>query len=166
MRELKIVAEFPDYGITEDGKVYSFKSRRWLTPYTLGTGYLGIRMSKTPNNFKNLLIHRLVAEMFLPKVSCKNCINHKDLNKQNPHVSNLEWCTLKENSRHAYDNGVLKDVSVALSDRESLVFSMLQAGARVKDIAYKAGCSRQLVTHVKKGRAWKKAALEYGFIPE
>lgn len=165
MRELKIIAEFPEYGITEDGKIYSFKSKRWLTPYVTSNGYLGIRMSKTPNNFKNLLVHRLVAEMYLPKVPGKNCINHKDLNKKNPHVSNLEWCTNQENSKHAYESGAMKDVSVILTDREALVFSMLQAGARVKDIAYKAGVSRQLVTHVKKGRAWKKAAEEYGFIP-
>jgi len=50
---------------------------------------------------KNMRVHRLVAEAFIPKVEGKDIINHKDCNKFNNNVENLEWCTSLENTRHA-----------------------------------------------------------------
>lgn len=57
---------------------------------------------------KTYLVHRLVAEAFIPKVEGKDYINHKDGNRRNNHVSNLEWCTYEENNNHAFDNGLIK----------------------------------------------------------
>lgn len=50
---------------------------------------------------KDWLVHRLIAETFIPKVSGKELINHIDGNPSNNHVSNLEWCTYAENLFHA-----------------------------------------------------------------
>ena len=52
-------------------------------------------------------IHRLVAETFLPGVEGKNEVNHKDGDKHNNCVENLEWCTRQENMRHAHENGMM-----------------------------------------------------------
>lgn len=51
-------------------------------------------------------IHSLVAKAFLKKETHHQCVNHKDCNKENNHVDNLEWVTTKENVKHAYDNGL------------------------------------------------------------
>ena len=51
-------------------------------------------------------MHRLVALTYLDNPNGYNCINHKDGNKLNNHIENLEWCTVKQNTQHAYDNGL------------------------------------------------------------
>ena len=57
-------------------------------------------------NKKMYKVHRLVASAFIPKIEEKNIINHKDGNKRNNNVNNLEWCTTQENIIHAYKTGL------------------------------------------------------------
>jgi hypothetical protein len=53
-------------------------------------------------------LHRLVAQAFIPNPEQKPTVNHKDLNKSNCGLNNLEWATMKENVHHAWDNGACK----------------------------------------------------------
>ena len=57
---------------------------------------------------KTFLIHRLVAETFIPNPFGFKCVNHKDGNKMNNNVENLEWCTYSHNLRHAYTKNLRK----------------------------------------------------------
>ena len=70
-------------------------------------GYLRVRLWKE-STVKNYSIHKLVAISFLPNYDNKPFINHKDGNKENNFVGNLEWCSQKENMVHAYENGLIK----------------------------------------------------------
>lgn len=71
-----------------------------------GSKYRYVVLSK-PGYTKNALVHRLVAEAFIPNPNNLPQVNHKDGDKNNNTVENLEWCTASYNIRHAYDNGLM-----------------------------------------------------------
>jgi hypothetical protein len=72
---------------------------------TINKGYKRICLTKNKKE-KNLHVHRLVAQAFIPNPQNKPFINHIDGNKQNNCVTNLEWCDYDENNNHAYENGL------------------------------------------------------------
>lgn len=71
------------------------------------TGYLECNLCKDGLTHTKA-VHRLVAETFIPNPDNKPQVNHKDGNKLNNNVDNLEWCTAAENVRHAIDNNLLQ----------------------------------------------------------
>lgn len=75
-------------------------------------GYMEVNLSKDgTTNVK--VVHRLVAIAFIKNPNNYECVNHKDGNKKNNTVDNLEWCTAKENTHHAIKTG-LTNLTVAL----------------------------------------------------
>lgn len=94
------------YQVSDLGRVkslirYHNTSWRILTPRLQHNGYLMVTLSK--NNIKNQIsVHRLVAFTFISNPENKKCVNHKDGNKQNNTLANLEWVTNRENSAHHF----------------------------------------------------------------
>lgn len=103
MKETK----YKDYWVTKAGKIYSSKKpgkKRSLKPYPNSNGYLRVFCSTEEGN-KNVFVHRLVAQAFIPNPEKKPCVNHKNSNHLDNRVENLEWCTYSENMKHAYQYG-------------------------------------------------------------
>jgi hypothetical protein len=69
------------------------------------TGYYCVIMSMNGKS-NPICIHRLVAETFIPNPENKPTVNHKDGDKANNTIFNLEWATVKENNQHAFDTGL------------------------------------------------------------
>ena len=86
------------YAITRDGRVWSYRSNKFLKP-RLVRGYHQVILCKEGKG-KTYYIHRLVAKVFIPNPDNKPQVNHLDENKLNNSVSNLEWATAKENSNY------------------------------------------------------------------
>ena len=76
-----------------------FIKGRILKPTTNLYGYLFVKLCKD-GKVKPFTVHRLVAEAFLPNPDNLPCVNHKDENKQNNNVSNLEWCSAQYNNTY------------------------------------------------------------------
>jgi hypothetical protein len=72
-----------------------------------GNGYLFVALWKNNKGITHL-VHRMVAEAFIPNPDRKPFINHKDGVKTNNNVENLEWCTKSENAIHAFRMGLIK----------------------------------------------------------
>ena len=112
------------YAATKDGRVWSYRRSGakggWLSLVTHWKGYSTCTLYKgTRKSGRNIFVHRLIAETFIPNPENKPCINHIDANKLNNHVKNLEWCTQKENTAHAIKLGLVNWSAVTkLSDKE------------------------------------------------
>jgi hypothetical protein len=65
-------------------------------------------------------IHRLVAQAFIENPNNHKMINHKDCNKYNNNLSNLEWCNNSENIKHAYDNNLIRPKRGSLNGMSKL----------------------------------------------
>ena len=98
------------YQISNMGRVKSLKNRsnhKWeiVIKQSIVMGYSAVCLCKESVE-KNYKVHRLVANAFIENPDGKPQVNHKDGNKQNNNVYNLEWVTAKENTEHAFMNGL------------------------------------------------------------
>lgn len=135
------------------------------------TGYY--RVCLCANNTKKfMLVHRLVAEAFIPNTNSYEFVNHKDENRGNNIASNLEWCTAKYNQN--YGTAPLKKRLKRIETHGRPIFCIDKDGHIVKEYicitdVWKDGFERRNVNAVLKGRRktcggyfWKYKDCEYG----
>ena len=111
---LKSINGFEGYLISsENGQIYSNVKGKNMFPlktFTKPDGYLAVSLwdnsIRGNKKRKTFLVHRLVAETFIPNTHNKPTVNHKDGNKQNNCVDNLEWATSKEQNIHSFSLGL------------------------------------------------------------
>lgn len=94
--EIKQIKDFPNYYITNQGRVWSAVSNRWLIP-TVNTRGNHQRAYVSLGRGNKRYVHRLVAEAFLPNPDNLPEIDHKDTNGLNNNVENLRWITHQDN---------------------------------------------------------------------
>ena len=100
------------YLVSNYGRVWSNCRNIFMNPSPDKDGYFRIGLTRTDYSRKYIGVHRLVAKAFIPlpdRVDIPQeelVVNHKDGNKTNNFVGNLEWCSTYENTRHAIETGL------------------------------------------------------------
>lgn len=98
--EWRPIDGFPNYQVSNKGRVMNLKSGRVLKPRVDGHNYEYVALYKSGKP-KDYRIHRLTAEAFIPNINNLPQVDHRDENKRNNDVSNLRWVTISENIKHS-----------------------------------------------------------------
>ncbi len=158
MKNIDIKKIETKYTIFKDGKIINTKSGRVIKGSLTNCGYKRVTFFG-----KRVSLHRVIAFKFLPIIDEKKYVNHKNGDKLDNRVENLEWCTMSENSKHAFSIG-LKQATIAprygeentnsiLTDK--LVIDMLTyKDLSYREIAEKFNVSKSTVKHIFRGRSW------------
>lgn len=109
--EYKEIPNNPGYFCFKSGQIYSYRNSKILQTFDhyLGYKFVSGRYNLGCGKKRMVLLHQLVAYTFLGQVPDGYEINHKDGNKDNNHIDNLEYVTHKENVKHAWDTGLIKN---------------------------------------------------------
>lgn len=162
----------PMYMVNEKGDVLSRFTGRLLKPYLAANGYCHVNVRNKRGERCAKPIHRLVAETFLEPEEGKTHVNHKDSNKLNNSVENLEWCTNAENRAHSVSSGTHshgEDHTGAKLTNEIVdaICQMLEAGWIYSDVrdtvdaVYETTLSRASYLNIRGRRTWKHISSQY-----
>lgn len=161
-----VISQSPIHAVNNKGIVIRIRTRKVIKPSVNRKGYLQVCLQ----NKRSHRIHRLVAENFLSNPDDKPQVNHKDGNKLNNYLSNLEWVTDAENRSHAISTGLWDSISQKISDRQIgsgnsrsklvdsdvlSIYKMLKDGTLISEIAKKFNVNRSNIYAIKKGRSWQ-----------
>lgn len=144
------------YFISNLGRCYNKPFAKFMSIYDNGGGYKFYNLTRIEKPHR--YIHRLVAQHFIPNPEGKDYVNHIDHDKSNNVLSNLEWVTAKENTKHGIDAGRInsklrgKTNQLTLQDRVKAVI-LRQLGYGVNEIAVKLGFARTTMSSVFNGRS-------------
>lgn len=149
------------YSVTEDGKVWSYKTNRFLKPFLTKRGYEVVDFMVKRKRQK-FLVHRAVAITFIPNPCNKEQVNHKDGNRLNNRLENLEWCTNQENRDHALKYGLWdlrgeKNYQKKLSWKKvkDIRTRYLKGDISLRKLEIEYGVCAQMIHDVIQNRAWK-----------
>lgn len=96
----KDIKGYPGYQISNQGRIWSTKSNRYLQPFLNNAGYRVINIQAINGKRKGELIHRLVALHFVENPNRYTEVDHLDKDKENNNADNLRWCTRSENNKN------------------------------------------------------------------
>lgn len=153
--------KYPMYYFSTLGNVrhiYSIKNRKIIKDKK---GYCNITIRHN-NKMHKIYIHKIIALLNIPNPDNLPQVNHKDGNKQNNSIDNLEWCTAKQNIQHAHATGIVnvckgsnQHMAKITEEQVNIIRTEIVNGKKQKDIAKYFNVSPSLICNINKGRTWK-----------
>lgn len=165
--EYKKITNYSHYRVYKNGKIYSEFVNRYITPTQDSNGYLQNTIVDDFGNRKTIKTHRLVAMAFLPNPNNYTDVNHKDFNRKNNNVENLEWCTEMYNTHYTRDNNLdynstsYKKLSPLIEEQVLLIPTLLNYGFSVKLIAKLYSVSHITIRNIITNKTWRWLKLNF-----
>ena len=141
----KKIKGFSNYEISSCGRVFSLKRKHnqsdkmsneeiELKIQYIDDAYAIVGLTDDDGNRRMKSVHRLVAEAFIPNPENKRTVNHKDGDKSNNSVNNLEWATHSENNKHAFDKNLKENKKTYTKKDEMEIIRLKKEGFKIKEI--------------------------------
>lgn len=165
MMEWRKIEGFENYSVSDTGLVRNDTSGKYLKPQVT-KGHYYVHPCKN-GKWRNIYVHRLVAMAFIPNSENKPQINHIDGNPANNCVSNLEWCTNKENQLHKYRIlGAKPNIEAAINACRKQVVC-IETGEIFKSItaaAMSIGAKQPNVSKALKSSKYTAGGFHWGYV--
>ena len=162
--------EFPDYIVSNKGRLYSLRSNKLITGTHTYNGYVRVKLRLPDGTVIQKPIHRIVAQCFCENSENKPYVNHIDGDKDNNNPHNLEWVTCKENTKHAIDTGLIYTVgekshfsSIDEETAHEICRLFETTNMTCKEIANKLNIGLDCVKKIHARRSWKHVSIHYNF---
>lgn len=162
-----ILKEFPNYAICEDGKIFNLKKpikirkqSNSLNEYyqikfkTVADKYPCVNLVDKDNKNRKMYVHRLLAMCFIKNKQQKPQVNHKNGNKSDYSLNNLEWVTAKQNVRHAFRHGLRGKGKVLSEEQVVEIKKRIKQGEPVRKIYRDFPVKIKIIYDIKFGRSW------------
>lgn len=149
-----------NYYVTDDGRIWSERTQKYLSAQYDKNGYVKVQMRSTDNKSHRYSVHRLVLENFKPVQGMdKLQVNHKDGNKLNNSLNNLEWTTCKENINHTIENNLRATINGSAKITPEQVIEIYRRswnGETNIKLGKEFGINPDQVGRIKNKKSWKK----------
>lgn len=144
-----------DYEILPTGQILNKRWNRFVKPQPNNKGYGRVQLCG-----KFYFVHRLVAEKYIPNPNGLPQVNHKDGDKMNNSVENLEWVSNQENRNHAVQNGLHtqgENCSWSKLTKEDIQYIRNHREIFQKDLAKMFDVARTTISAIQNNRSWKNS---------
>lgn len=163
MIEWKQIEGFEDYYVSNAGQIKSKNKILKHYVHKQGYAYLNVKPNGRLGRGKTFRIHRCVAIAFIPNPDNKPEINHKDGNRTNNYVSNLEWCTRAENISHKFQNEIENSCRGIRNGKakftEADIRYILSSNESISNLSKQFNVRYTTIYSIKNKKSWKHITI-------
>lgn len=165
MTEFRKLLNYSNYRIYPNGRIYSEFINNFISPTHDSGGYLQVTLVNDEGKRNTIKVHRLVASAFILNLNKDREINHKDFNKENNNVSNLEWCNRSYNVNYNFKKrNYIKQIekSSPLSKEQVIVIpDLIKYGFSIKLISKLFNVGHITIRNIVARKTWKILNLNF-----
>ena len=152
----KSLDDYPNYIITRDGKIYSKSYKKYLST-RINSGYEYVTLYNNSKKGKDLSVHYLVGKVYIPNPDNYPMLNHKNFDKKDNRIENLEWISYSENMKHF---GQKNGISVIKLDKDD---NVIQTYNTIKDASVHNNISSRTITNSCNGKQKTARGFKWKF---